>query len=324
MSGEQVVVTGGAGFIGSHLVERLLKEGHEVRVFDKAMSRHLEAASRSPRFSFAAGDVRDAAAVAQAIPRGTSKVFHLSAIVGIKHYMSDPLGVLDVNVLGTRNVLAAAHASGASVLFTSTSEVFGKNPKIPWAEDDDRVLGPTTTERWSYSTSKAVGEHLVLAMHKGLGLRATIVRYFNIYGPRQAPDLVVSQSVRKVLRGEKPLLYDGGAQTRCFTFVEDAVEGTIRAAFHPAGNGQVFNIGRSHESTIRELLESVCDAAGRPREWEDVKTSEAFGKSYEDIQRRVPDVSKAKRVLGWEAGTDLRAGVKRTVEWARVNPWYLA
>jgi dTDP-alpha-D-glucuronic acid decarboxylase len=323
MTTERVVVTGGSGFIGSHLVERLLSEGHHVTVFDKAGSRHLETASKHKEFELVTGDVRDEAALAKAIPRGTSKVFHLSAIVGIKHYVNDPLAVLDVNVMGTRNALAAAHKAGAKVVFTSTSEVYGKNPKIPWSEEDDRVLGPTTKERWSYSTSKAVGEHLALAMHKGVGLPVSIVRYFNVYGPRQVPDLVVSQSVRRVLRGEKPLLYDSGRQTRCFTFVDDAIEGTIRAAFRPEGDGQVFNIGRSVENTIRELLETILREADSKLGWEEVQTQQKFGKGYEDIERRVPDVSKAKRVLGWEAKTDLATGIRKTIEWARANPWYL-
>jgi len=318
-----IVVTGGAGFIGSHLVERLLDAGNVVTVLDRQMGKNLREVVGNKNFTFVQVDVRDAETLHQLVPRDATHIFHLSSIVGIKHYMADPLGVMDVNVGGTRNVLEVARARDAKVLLTSTSEVFGKNPKTPWKEDDDRVLGSTSVDRWSYSSSKAVAEHMVLAAHKAYGLKATVTRFFNVYGPRQPPDLLVSQSIFKALRGERPLLYDGGSMTRCLTYVDDAVEGTLRAMFYTGTDGEVFNLGNPREVTVRQVVEAVLKHAGTVDAWEDVDTAQRFGKAYEDILRRVPDVAKAERVLDWRAEVPMEVGVRRTVEWARAEPEWL-
>ena len=205
-----VVVTGGYGFIGSHLVSALLDRGDTVTVFDFAKNTRDTSIDfdRHPNFRFVQGDVTDIGSLSQALISGVDTVFHLAAIVGVKNYMDDPLRVLDVNVIGTRNVLELSRQHGTRVVFASTSEVFGKNPNPPFAEDDDRVLGSTKTARWSYSTSKAMAEHLVFAMHSAYELPVTVVRYFNVYGPRQAPIFVVSQSVHRILNGHRPYLFD--------------------------------------------------------------------------------------------------------------------
>ncbi|MCV0384759.1 MAG: SDR family NAD(P)-dependent oxidoreductase, partial [Erythrobacter sp.] len=236
-------VTGGSGFIGSHLVDALLSRGEEVIAFDRAESPYLADARKNTAFRFHAGDVRDEVGLAAAITTSVDIVYHLAAIVGVSNYIADPLAVLDVNVAGTRNVLEIASDRGLRTVITSTSEVFGRNSKVPWDEDDDRVLGSTTVDRWSYATSKAMAEHLAFAMHRHRQVPVTVVRYFNAYGPRQAPIFVISQSIHRVLRGEPPVLYDDGQQTRCFTFVGDAVEGTIRAGLSSAAIGQAFNLG---------------------------------------------------------------------------------
>jgi dTDP-alpha-D-glucuronic acid decarboxylase len=318
------LVTGGSGFIGSHLIERLLERGQDVISFDHLTGHNLDPVRSHPRLRIVEGDIRDEDALAPLISPDVDVVYHLAAVVGVRNYIQDPVGVLDINVLGTRNVLRLAARDGVRVVLTSTSEVFGKNPKVPWDEDDDRVVGSTSVDRWSYSTSKALSEHLAFAMHRQVGLPITIVRYFNAYGPRQAPIYVVSQSVYKVLRGERPILYDGGEQTRCFTYVGDAVEGTIRAAEHPSAVGQAFNIGNSRESTMREALETIDRVAGTDLGWEDLDTRQHYGETYEDIPRRVPAVRKAKEILDWEATVQLEEGVRRTIEWARANAWWLA
>jgi dTDP-alpha-D-glucuronic acid decarboxylase len=323
MRNSSILVTGGSGFVGSHLVEELLARENRVTVFDHvppAEAGNLASCIRHPRLTYVQGDIRDKAALARTFEADPAAVFHLSAVVGVKHYVSDPLGVIDINVGGTRNLLELAARRNVKVLLTSTSEVYGKNPKIPWAEDDDRVLGSTAVDRWSYSTSKAICEHMLLGMHKALGLPATVVRYFNVYGPRQNPIYVVSQSVYKVLRGEPCVLYDGGMQTRCFTYVKDAVEGTIRAATDPRGNGQVFNIGNPRESTIREVLETILRLSGKNVGWTDLDTRKHYGDRYEDIPRRVPDVSKARRLLDWQATTTLEDGLGHLIAWARNTP----
>lgn len=322
-----VVVTGGYGFIGSHLVSALLARGDSVTVFDFAKNTRDTSIDfdTHPNFRFVQGDVTDLAALGQALTPGVDTVFHLAAVVGVKNYLNDPLRVLDVNVIGTRNVLELSHRNGTRVVFASTSEVFGKNPNPPFAEDDDRVLGSTRTARWSYSTSKAMAEHLVFAMHSAHGLPVTVVRYFNVYGPRQAPIFVVSQSIHRILNGHAPLLYDSGDQTRCFTYVDDAVAGTLLAADSDAAIGAAFNIGSMTETSMRDVVDLAIKVADvdTVSSAEGVDTETRFGSRYEDIPRRIPDSTKAQRELGWRLEVTVEEGIRRTVEWARANPWYL-
>lgn len=322
-----VVVTGGYGFIGSHLVSALLDRGDTVTVFDFAKNTRDTSIDfdRHPNFRFVQGDVTDIGSLSQALISGVDTVFHLAAIVGVKNYMDDPLRVLDVNVIGTRNVLELSRQHGTRVVFASTSEVFGKNPNPPFAEDDDRVLGSTKTARWSYSTSKAMAEHLVFAMHSAYELPVTVVRYFNVYGPRQAPIFVVSQSVHRILNGHRPYLFDTGDQTRCFTYVDDAVAGTLLAAESNAAIGEAFNIGSMTETSMREVVDLAIKTADvdSVSEAEPVDTAERYGGRYEDIPRRIPDSTKAQRELGWRLTVDVAEGIRRTIDWARANPWYL-
>jgi len=322
-----VVVTGGYGFIGSHLVTALLERGDHVTIFDFLKNTRDTSIDfdRHPNFRFVQGDVTDLAAIEAALTPGVDTVFHLAAVVGVKNYMEDPLRVLDVNVVGTRNVLELSHRNGIRVVFASTSEVFGKNPNPPWAEDDDRVLGSTKTARWSYSTSKGMAEHLVFAMYAANGLPVTVVRYFNVYGPRQNPIFVVSQTIHRILNGRQPLLYDSGDQTRCFTYVDDAVAGTLLAADSDAAIGEAFNIGSMTETTMREAVDVAIKIAGVEgvSSAESVDTAAHFGGRYEDIPRRIPDSTKAQRELGWHLKVDVAEGIRRTIEWARANPWYL-
>jgi len=322
-----VVVTGGYGFIGSHLVSALLDRGDTVTVFDFAKNTRDTSIDfdRHPNFRFVQGDVTDIGSLSQALISGVDTIFHLAAIVGVKNYMDDPLRVLDVNVIGTRNVLELSRQHGTRVVFASTSEVFGKNPNPPFAEDDDRVLGSTKTARWSYSTSKAMAEHLVFAMHSAYELPVTVVRYFNVYGPRQAPIFVVSQSVHRILNGHRPYLFDTGDQTRCFTYVDDAVAGTLLAAESDAAIGEAFNIGSMTETSMREVVDLAIKTADvdSVSEAEAVDTAERYGGRYEDIPRRIPDSTKAQRELGWRLTVDVAEGIRRTIDWARANPWYL-
>ena len=322
-----VVVTGGYGFVGTHLVTALLNRGDAVTVFDFAKNTRDSSIDfdAHPNFRFVQGDVTDLAALEAAVTPDTDKVFHLASVVGVNKYVEDPLRVVDVSVTGTRNVLALSHRHGARVVFTSTSEVYGKNPNTPWAEDDDRVLGSTRTARWSYSTSKAMAEHMVFAMHDACGLPVTVVRFFNVYGPRQNPIFVISKSIHRILNGQEPLLYDSGDQTRCFTYVDDAVAGTLLAADSDAAIGEVFNIGSMTETTMRDAVDlaikiAKVDAVSSTTAFD---TAERYGARYEDIPRRVPDSTKAQRMLGWRLQVDLEEGLRRTIDWARANPWYL-
>jgi len=322
-----VVVTGGYGFVGSHLVSALLDRGDTVTVIDFPRDNGDSDIDfdPNPSFRFVPGDVTDMAALETALTPDVDTVFHLASVVGVKNYVDDPLRVVDVIVTGTRNVLELCHRHGIRLVFTSTSEVYGKNPNTPWAEDDDRVLGSTRTARWSYSTSKAMAEHLVFAMHTGFGLPATVVRYFNVYGPRQNPIFVISQSIHRILNGRQPLVYDSGGQTRCFTYVDDVIAGTLLASDSDAAIGEAFNIGSMTETTIGDAVDLAIklanvDSVSRAEAFD---TAASYGNRYEDIPRRVPDSTKAQRELGWRLQVDLEEGLRRTIDWARANPWYL-
>jgi len=316
----RVVVTGGFGFVGSHVVERLARQGDEVTVYDLAPP-PPDLAGDPAAIRHVPGDVRDESALAAAVTGDTDIVYHLAAVVGVDRYLDRPLDVIDVNVWGTRNVLRCAAASGAKVVLASTSEVYGRNPRTPWAEDSDRVLGSTAADRWSYSTSKAVAEHLTYAFARQEGLRASIVRYFNLYGPRQRPAYVLSKTIYRLLHGLPPLVYDSGAQTRCFTYVDDAADATVRVGTTPAASGECFNIGSTRESTVSEAVELACRLAGADVAPLTVDTRRTLGAGYQDIPRRVPDTTKALAMLGWQCTTSLEEGLARTIEWAKRSSW---
>ncbi|GAA3255634.1 NAD-dependent epimerase/dehydratase family protein [Nonomuraea helvata] len=318
----RVVVTGGGGFVGSHLVERLLSEGNEVTVFDHAEPPPGRlAAPIAPRY--VTGDIRNRDQLAAAITPEVDIVYHLAAVVGVDRYLDQPLDVIDINLMGTRNVLDLADRAGAKVVVASTSEVYGKNPAVPWSEDDDRVLGSTAVDRWSYSSSKALAEHLTFALVRQRGLRATIVRYFNVYGPRQRPAFVISRTIHRALRGLAPVIYDDGEQTRCFTFVDDAVTATMLAGSSAKSDGECFNIGSSDETTVQQAVQLAIELAGGASTVIPVDTRERLGTRYQDLCRRIPDTTKAWEVLNWRSTTSLREGLAKTIEWARVNPWWL-
>ncbi|MFG3701436.1 NAD-dependent epimerase/dehydratase family protein [Micromonospora sp. NPDC047620] len=323
MSAPRVVVTGGHGFIGSHLAERLVTAGADVTVLDGGdPPPHLDLLRRHTRH--VRGDIRDPDRLAEAIAPGVDLVYHLAAAVGVDTYLSDPLEVIDTNFVGTMRVLERATEVGARVVVASTSEVFGKNPAVPWSEDADRVLGPTTAQRWCYSSSKGLAEHLTFGFVQQHGLAASVVRYFNVYGPRQRPAYVISRSVHRALNGRPPIVYDQGRQTRSFTYVADAVEGTILVGACDRGIGEAFNIGSMRETTIAEAVALVGAVSGAAESAVAADTAEQLGAGYQDLPRRIPDATRARTLLGWSAETRLREGLTRTVEWARANPWWLA
>lgn len=327
MSGNVVLVTGGSGFVGSHLVEALLASGQEVHVFDRVpleRARNLAAVRDHADLHYTLGNITDGEALKDFFRPDASSIFHLASVVGVKHYMADPLALIDVVVGGTRAVIELARQHGTKVIFTSTSEIYGKNPAVPWSEDGDRVLGPPSVDRWSYSSSKAVCEHMLYGVHRQAGLPFTTVRFFNVYGPRQNPIYVVSQSVYRALRGEAPYCYDGGRQTRCFTYIGDVIEGLLKIQNSEAAIGEVFNLGRPVESSIREVIDTVLAQVGGDLQPENFDTGKEYGATYEDIPRRVPGVDKAKALLAWRAETTLEQGIAKTVAWARGNDWYLA
>lgn len=246
-------------------------------------------------------------------------VYHLAAVVGVEHYVGDPYQVLNVNVNGTQAVLQAAFKAHKKVVFSSTSEVYGKSSEVPFKEDGDRVLGSTRIDRWCYSTSKAVGEHFCFAFHK-LGLPVVVVRYFNVYGPRlDQMDVgrVVTIFLGQVLRGEPVTVIGDGEQTRSFTYVEDAIHATVAAGLKEGAVGEIVNIGSDEEVSIKELALTMIRLAGSRSSLTFVPQESVYGKSYEDIPRRVPDTRRMREILGVVPQIKLEEGLKRTIDWFR-------
>jgi len=316
----KILITGGGGFLGSHLAERCLAGGHEVFAMDIARDYKVRHLFSDKRFHY----IYDSIMNMEMLDTMVSKcdiVYHMAAVVGVEHYVADPYHVLNVNINGTQNVLKAAYKYGRKVVFTSTSEVYGKNERIPFREDSDRVLGPTTIDRWCYSTSKAAGEHFCLA-YKKMGLPIVILRYFNVYGPRlDAIDRgrVITIFMGKLLKNLDLLVIGDGNQTRCFTYVSDAIEATYRAGMRDGVEGQVFNIGGDRETSIKELAGLMIGISESLSKIRYVVEESVYGTSYEDIPRRVPDVRKMNKVLGVRADVSLEAGLKKTIDWMRKN-----
>ncbi len=313
----KILVTGGAGFLGSHLCEALLAREHEVWAIDAKGEAKILHLLENPRFHFVRETIFNEAMLEDLVRRA-DLVYHLAGVVGVEHYVGDPYAVLNVNINGTQKVLQVAHKYDRKIVFASTSEVYGRNTKVPFKEDDDRVLGSTRIDRWCYSTSKAAAEHFCFAYGR-IGLPVVILRYFNIYGPRL--DKVDVGRVLTIFMGQilkdRPLTVIGdGTQTRCFTYVSDAIEGTIAAGLRPQAAGGIFNIGTETEVSIRTLAETMLEIAGKPKTMiEYVPQEKIYGTSYEDIPRRVPDASRMRTLLGVTPKVGLREGLERTMGW---------
>jgi UDP-glucose 4-epimerase len=243
----------------------------------------------------------------------------LAAAVGVGHIVEKPLASLITNVRGAEHVIGAATAYDKRLLVASTSEIYGKTKKMPMSEDDDRVLGSTTIARWGYSTAKAIDEHLALA-HAAAGRRVSVVRYFNSYGPRLDPrgyGSVVANLMRQALKNEPLTVHGDGTQTRCFTYVTDTVECTVRAGLDDGAQGLVFNVGNDRETTILELARKIIGLTGSRSDVSFVSYEARYGKGFEDTVRRVPDVRRARDVLNFSARIDLDEGLQRTLTWWR-------
>jgi UDP-glucose 4-epimerase len=315
----KALITGGGGFLGSHLSDHLLALGHEVVALDLAPMtkvRHLEG---NPKFRYHEADIFDKDLV-EALVKRADVVWHLAAVVGVEHYVGDPYKVLNVNVNGTQALLHAAQKFEKRVVFSSTSEVYGRNPKVPWREDDDRVLGSTRIDRWCYSTSKAIGEHFCFAFAKKFDLPVTVVRFFNVYGPRlDRADVgrVISIFAGQALRGDDVTVIGDGKQTRAFTYVSDAVRALAQAGFRQQAVGQAINIGNDKETTVLELAEKMAKLAGRGSRVKFVPQEQVYGSSYEDIPRRVPDITLQRELLEVEPKVGLDEGLRETLAWFR-------
>ncbi|NED98521.1 NAD-dependent epimerase/dehydratase family protein [Phytoactinopolyspora alkaliphila] len=305
----KALVTGGAGFIGGHLSARLLADQHQVICVDDLSTGDYANIARmmdDPGFEFVQGSVLDAPLMDDLTARADT-VFHLAAAVGVHLIMDRPLEALRTNVHGTETVLECAHRHGIRTLIASTSEVYGKGCAPVLREDQDRLLGSTLTRRWSYAEAKALDETLAHLYWRDLVAPTVIARLFNVAGPRQTGryGMVIPRFVGQAIRGEPLTVHGNGTQTRSFCHVDDAVSGLIALIDHPAAYGEAFNIGRPEEVSIRQLAERVIALTGSPSVIEYVPYREAYGDGYEDIRRRVPDISRARNLVGFDPKLDL-------------------
>jgi nucleoside-diphosphate-sugar epimerase len=317
---------GGCGFVGTNLTERIVKNGHKAVVIDNltyTQKPNLEFLSRLGSVEIIEGDVRNEGFVNEMVGSGVDGVFHLASVVGIKNYLKDPLSLIDIGVIGTRHIAKACAERGVRMLFTSTSEVLGRNTDVPWREDADRVYGASTVDRWAYGSSKGVAEHFVNAMNRHHGLRATIIRFFNIYGPFQRPYFVASKTLFHCLRGEAPLRYDSGRQTRCFTYIDDAISAVVLLMESELAVGNTYHIGSRFEMSVDQIIDLTREVCGSSVDAMTFDTRRQYGALYEDLDRRVPDVSKIHADIGWQANTDPRTGMTKFRDWARRNDWWL-
>ncbi len=299
----RVLVTGGAGFIGSHLSEALLNRGAEVWALDDLSTGRLEnlrTFERHPRFRFLEGNVTDSALVHGLVAQ-SDKVFHLAAAVGVKYVLENPLRSLITNIRGTEVVLEACAEHNRKVMIFSSSEVYGKGVSVPFSEDDDRVLGPTHKLRWSYACGKAVDECLAQAYFQQRQLPVVAVRCFNTCGPRQtgAYGMVIPNMIARALRNEPILVFGDGLQSRCFSAVHDVVRGVLLLADKDEAYGEIFNVGSDEEVTVLELAERIRKMCDSKSEIEFVPYEKVYGSSFEDMRRRVPDLRKISRFVGY-------------------------
>jgi UDP-glucose 4-epimerase len=332
----RALITGGMGFVGSHLAEALLEKGYRVTIADNLSTGRFENVQHlvgHPAFRFAVDDISNENVIDRLVS-DADIVFHMAAAVGVQLIVENPIYTLENNILGTDAVLKAAARYRAKVMLASTSEVYGKGNRIPFTEDDDVVLGPTARSRWSYAASKMVDEFMALAYHRQRGLPVVVFRLFNTVGPRQVGHygMVIPRFVERAVRGESLKVYGDGQQSRCFLHVEDAVAGIVSLAETPAAVGQVFNIGSSEEITILDLARKVLQQSDSRKSTDAnlhtaddrlhilddritfVPYKEAYADGFEDMRRRVPSTAKLTAFTGWEQKKSLQQTLDDVIE----------
>lgn len=313
----RILVTGGAGFIGSHLCEELLRRGNEVWALDDLSTGRIEnlrTFERNAKFRFLEGDVKDPALVRGLVAQ-CDQVHHLAAAVGVKYVLENPLRSLLTNIRGTEVVLEACAEHGRKVMVASSSEVYGKGASVPFSEDDDRLMGPTHKLRWSYAAGKTVDECLAQAYYQQHQLPVVIVRCFNTCGPRQssAYGMVIPSMVQRALSNQTILVFGDGQQSRCFSAVHDVVRGVLMLMEKREAEGEVFNIGSDEEVTVFELAQRIKRMCRSDSEIELVAYDRVYGHSYEDMRRRVPDLRKIRRYTGFRPQYSLDRLLEMTI-----------
>ena len=313
----KILITGGAGFIGSHLTEKLLKEGHEISVIDNLSTgkySNIIHLIKNPKFTNKIDSIlnRD---VLENMIKASDQVYHLAAAVGVKYIIDNPLLSLRTNIGGTENVLEFANKYKKKVLVASTSEIYGKSDKIPFKEEDDRLLGSTHISRWSYSSAKAIDEFLALAYHREKKLPVVIVRCFNTVGPRQTGQygMVVPKFVHNALLNHPIMIFGDGKQSRCFCDVEDVTDGMIKLMNNKKAEGQIFNIGNDLEISIEELAKKIKQMTNSRSKIEYIDYEEAYEEGFEDMRHRKPDLTKVKACIDFKPKFDLDQILQRII-----------
>ncbi|MEY2472569.1 MAG: UDP-glucose 4-epimerase [Actinomycetota bacterium] len=317
------LITGGAGFIGSHLTDALLARGDHVVAFDNLSTgrlSNLDAAGSHPNFRFVQGSVLDEMALDE-LAHQCDVIVHLAAAVGVKLIVEQPLRSLTTNIRGSENVIEAAHRYRRKVMVASTSEIYGKNTSDSLVETADRILGAPTVARWAYSEAKAIDEVLAYAYHKERDLPTIVARLFNTVGPRQSPayGMVIPRFVEQALADEPLTVFGDGTQTRCFGHVTDIVDGIIRLLDHPQAVGDVFNVGSPGEISMLELANRVIASTGSSSTIELIPYDKAYEAGFEDMQRRVPDTTKLRDLTGWVPSRTLDDILVDSIAAARLN-----
>jgi len=314
----KALITGGAGFIGSHLAERLLKDGDEAAVIDNLSTgslKNIDDIKEQAGFEFTEGDIRNAELMEPLVEK-CDVIYHLAAAVGVKLIAEDPVRTIETNIGGTEVVLDMANKFGKKILIASTSEVYGKNEAVPFQEDDDIVLGSTSMSRWSYACSKAIDEFLGLAFYQQYGMNVVIGRFFNTVGPRQTGryGMVVPRFVQSALNNEPLTIYGTGEQTRCFSYVGDLVEAVIELMNCEQAAGSVYNIGSNEEISIEQLANKIIEMTGSKSIKQYIPIEVAYGMPIEDMMRRVPSLERIKEAIGWRPKTSLDETLRVIIE----------
>jgi len=319
----RALITGGAGFIGSHLAEALLNEGHEVDVIDNLSTgsiRNIGHLKAHPKFKYVIDTLTNEPLLAELIDRN-DVIFHFAAAVGVKLIVEEPVHTIETNVHGTEVVLKHANKKKKKVIIASTSEVYGKNAEVPFREDADLVMGPTVKHRWAYACSKAIDEFLALAYYKEKKLPVIIVRFFNTVGPRQTGQygMVLPSFVRQALANEPITVFGDGTQSRSFTYIGDVVGCVMRLVKERKAVGEVFNIGNKQEVTILRLAEMVKELTGSASEIIFIPYDKAYEAGFEDMPRRVPDLSKVHALVGYEPKVQLHEIINTVIQYFRTQ-----
>ncbi len=320
----RALITGGAGFIGSHLAEHLLNAGQHVTVIDDLSTGRFDNIARlehHPNFRYAIEDIRNIHVIDRLISE-CDIIYHLAAMVGVQKIINEPINTIEVNVGGTEIILKTARRYRKKVMIASTSEVYGKGVSFPFREDDDSLLGPTVRNRWAYAASKAIDEFLSLAYHKEVDLPVVIFRLFNTVGPRQRGQygMVVPRFVQWALSGQPIQVYGTGDQSRCFGNIFDVIDAIQKLSEEDSALGQVYNIGSNEEISIMGLAEKVRQRAGSHSEIKLIPYDQAYEPGFEDFQRRVPSLEKVMQIIEWAPSTPLDTTIDQIIQYHQENP----